>query len=281
MITDERVARLRFAARRKATHFESRMFNTELVSESCALPGQPTACRSHGHNPIMILALLTFISIGVVALVVRSLLPAYLGEKGKNLATKEDIAEITQRIEEVKTQHALVLEASTATHQLRLAAIDKRLQAHQEAFELWREMMTVAHQEADLTGPTVMKCQAWWNRNCLYLEPKARDAFSLAYSSIGHHRGLVVSRADVETIKSNWLNIIGSAACAALHFARDSAGWRSAPAGVDPDLGGAGKTGPAGSEGGTRQRAVAADSARKGSTDCRREDSARQTFGLH
>lgn len=158
----------------------------------------------------MVLALLTITSIGVLVLVVRSLLPAYLGEKGKNLATKEDIAEITRRIEDVKTQHALVIEASKATHQLRLAAIDKRLQAHQEAFELWREMMTVVHQEANLTGPIVMKCQEWWNRNCLYLEPKARDAFSLAYSSIGHHRGLIVARTDVEAIKSNWLNIIGA-----------------------------------------------------------------------
>ncbi|HYM23988.1 MAG TPA: hypothetical protein VEU08_12305 [Vicinamibacterales bacterium] len=32
---------------------------------------------------------------------VRSFFPAYLSEKGKNLATKEDIAEITNKVEQV------------------------------------------------------------------------------------------------------------------------------------------------------------------------------------
>lgn len=40
----------------------------------------------------------------------RSFFPSYLSEKGKNLATKEDIEEITEKVESVRTQHATSLE---------------------------------------------------------------------------------------------------------------------------------------------------------------------------
>lgn len=47
----------------------------------------------------------------VVALLSRYV-PAYLGEKGKNLATKEDIADITRKVEAVKAEYATELEAA-------------------------------------------------------------------------------------------------------------------------------------------------------------------------
>jgi len=54
-------------------------------------------------------ALLVQILIAIVQTVLIVLgvkyLPSYLSQKGKNLATKEDIAEITQKIEEVKTAY--------------------------------------------------------------------------------------------------------------------------------------------------------------------------------
>ncbi|MDZ5109716.1 hypothetical protein [Pseudomonas putida] len=51
-----------------------------------------------------------FISIVVVGWLIRFYLPGYMGEKGKNLATKEDIAEITNKIEQVKVEYAKQLE---------------------------------------------------------------------------------------------------------------------------------------------------------------------------
>jgi hypothetical protein len=58
---------------------------------------------------------------------------------------------------------------------LRLAAVERRLQAHQEAYALWFELLNALH------GPechnVVVKCQAWWKQNCLYLDPKSRRAF--------------------------------------------------------------------------------------------------------
>lgn len=46
----------------------------------------------------------------IIAWLLKSYLPGYLSEKGKNLATKDDIAEITQRIEHVKNEYAKELE---------------------------------------------------------------------------------------------------------------------------------------------------------------------------
>jgi len=42
------------------------------------------------------------IFIGVLVLLAKSFFPAYFGKKGENLATKEDIEEITQKIEAMK-----------------------------------------------------------------------------------------------------------------------------------------------------------------------------------
>lgn len=39
-----------------------------------------------------------------LGLIIKSYLPSYMNEKGKNLATKEDIEEITQKTEEVKVE---------------------------------------------------------------------------------------------------------------------------------------------------------------------------------
>ncbi len=62
----------------------------------------------------------------VIILVIAYIAKSYLQEKGKNLATKEDIAEITTRIEHVKHEYSSklesvksVLNARLFTHQVR------------------------------------------------------------------------------------------------------------------------------------------------------------------
>jgi hypothetical protein len=59
----------------------------------------------------------------VFGFLVKQYLPAYFSEKGKNLATKEDIAEITRLIEGVKTSFAHELEGVRAQ-------IDRYTSAH-------------------------------------------------------------------------------------------------------------------------------------------------------
>ena len=158
-------------------------------------------------------ALLIALSAGVGLLLWRSFFPSYLSEKGRNLATKEDIAAITELVEQVKElyskrlkdiehQNALVLEQLRAQQQLRLAAVERRLQAHQQAFALWRRLVGSAHSEN--ANAVVLECQEWWNNNCLYLSAAARDSFNRAYFAASSHRELARSRVDAEEVKANW-----------------------------------------------------------------------------
>ena len=146
-----------------------------------------------------------FIIFGWIAF--RSYLWNYLSKKAENLATKEDIASITHEIEAVKLQYSLHIEDNKAKHQLRLAALDARLRVHQEAFTLWRELYNSTHTE-DI-GKIVLKCQEWWEKNCLYLEPKVREAFVSAYSSAHTHQVCLQDRTNPDRVKENWNRIIG------------------------------------------------------------------------
>jgi hypothetical protein len=59
---------------------------------------------------------------------------AFLEEKGKNLATKQDIGDITKIVESIKHENNLILEEIKGKHQMRLAAIEKRLQVYQKVY---------------------------------------------------------------------------------------------------------------------------------------------------
>lgn len=78
-------------------------------------------------------------------------------------------------------------------NQLRLAAIDKRLEVHQEAYTMWRELIAKVHEPREI-GEYVMKCQDWWYKNCLYLSPNARESFKSAYSAAFSHLDFINSR---------------------------------------------------------------------------------------
>lgn len=121
------------------------------------------------------------VAAGIVFLLVKYFLPGYLSEKGKNLATKEDVAEVTKQIEEVKSTYNQILETFKAKQQLRLAAVEKRLQVHQEAFCLWRRINGAIG--TDYLPQIIKECDEWWGNNSLYLEPEPRKAFLEAWVS--------------------------------------------------------------------------------------------------
>ncbi|WP_022668163.1 hypothetical protein [Desulfospira joergensenii] len=60
-------------------------------------------------------------------------------------------------------------------HQLRLAAIDKRLEVHQKAYSIWTQMRKKYH-NSDQMDSFKNDFQQFWDNNCLYLAPKARKA---------------------------------------------------------------------------------------------------------
>jgi hypothetical protein len=136
------------------------------------------------------LSIINIILIIVFLLIIKDYLPSYMKRKGENLATKEDIAEITHKIEEVKHQYSLIIEQFKSRNQLRMAALDKRLEIHQRAYVLWRNLVTNTH-DGDKIGNITYECQEWWFENCLYLEAEPREAFVDAYKAARRHLELM------------------------------------------------------------------------------------------
>ncbi len=86
-------------------------------------------------------------------------------------------------------------------NQIRMAALDKRLSVHQEAYKLWHDLLW-SHDNLD----AAFTCQEWYPRNCLYLAPEARKAFYRAYRA-AFDRPSLLSQQDVTLIKENWNDI--------------------------------------------------------------------------
>jgi len=146
-------------------------------------------------------------------------LAAYLRQKAKYLAQKEDIKEITNEIEKVRLefseklemiqqQNRVFLEQYKSRHQLRIAAIDERLRIHQEAYTLWLEL--VSHIWSKDSGDVIKKCQEFWTNNCIYLEPEPREAFRGAYMAAHDHPEIVKAQKNTpwaKEILENWERI--------------------------------------------------------------------------
>lgn len=112
---------------------------------------------------------------------------SYLSEKSKNIATKEDIADITRSVEEVKNEYNLFIEEIRSRNSLKMAAIDKRLEVHQEAMTLCIQAIRKVH-NVDEIGPHVAIMDDFYIKNCIYLTPKAREAFWGSYMSANDYK---------------------------------------------------------------------------------------------
>lgn len=99
---------------------------------------------------MILLQVLALVGIGALGLLLYRYLPAYAAEKGKNLATKEDIAEITKQIESVKSGYTHELEGVRA-------AIGSRLGIHQFRYQREFEMLVqLSEKVVELRDATVM-----------------------------------------------------------------------------------------------------------------------------
>ena len=146
--------------------------------------------------------------VSMLAWCFRSYLGSYLAKKAENLATKQDIQIVTRLQEEVKAEFTQLLEYQRSEAQLRLAVVERRFQAHQEAHSLWIRLSQKVH--SDEIGNVVIECQNWWDENSLYLDPNARRAFRLAYHAAFDHRDLIQGPRDEDhrkSIEDNWLAI--------------------------------------------------------------------------
>jgi len=105
-----------------------------------------------------------------------------------------------------QVQHQRAVEREKQRHDLRLAALERRLAAHQEAYALWWKLLGSVHKE-DEAGKAVMECQEWWVHNRLYLEPEVAQAFSLAYHAAASHRDYLQARVSRPELEDNWHKI--------------------------------------------------------------------------
>lgn len=94
-----------------------------------------------------------------------------------------------------------VISRANLRHQLRIAALEKRLEAHQHAYTLWRKLLFADKRSKEIYD-VVMECQDWWENNCLYLSSSAREAFFRAYHSARDHADLLRVPEKAELVKS-------------------------------------------------------------------------------
>ena len=80
----------------------------------------------------------------VVFFLMRFLLPGYLSQKGKNLATKEDIEEITNSVESVKAEYAKIIEEIRSENQIKIASIEREKALKKEIYMEATEAITKA-----------------------------------------------------------------------------------------------------------------------------------------
>lgn len=71
---------------------------------------------------------------GIIYLFIKSFIPAYLSEKAKNLASKEDIEAITKKVESVKSDYAHLLEEVKSNNQIKIASIEREKNTKKEVY---------------------------------------------------------------------------------------------------------------------------------------------------
>jgi len=144
---------------------------------------------------------------------------AYLRQKGKEYAKREHIEQITKVVEDIKLNNAreferiaqenrFSLSASEQKHDLRLAALDKRLEAHQKAYSLWYRLRGSIRDENQLFK-IFQQCNEFWMNDSLYLTEKSRKAFDEAVRAAIEFR-IMKEEGNSAKMKENLNTIFGA-----------------------------------------------------------------------
>ena len=71
-----------------------------------------------------------------------------------------------------------IITESERIDRYRLSAINERLKAHQQAFEIWYNLSLSIHTEGTSRVEKTNEARDFWVKNCLYLTPKCRSIFN-------------------------------------------------------------------------------------------------------
>jgi len=129
---------------------------------------------------------------------------------------------------------AVIVARHNRIHQMKLAALEKRLATHQEAYAFCHAFCQYLRHESKL--PKIVDAsERWWFRNCLYLSQKAREAFMSAFhaAAMFSHRPEIEEHSAEKNFNASQkaTNIIEEAAetivkeSALPGFAPSEAGW--------------------------------------------------------
>lgn len=107
---------------------------------------------------------------------------------------------------------SIIVARENQRNQLRMSALEKRLEVHQEGYQLWREIVSAAHNR-EKQNDVLPEAEQWWNENCLYLDPESRKSFRMCIASVEIHNDLLAgsgprSSEEREQIQQNWENIM-------------------------------------------------------------------------
>ncbi len=94
---------------------------------------------------------------------------------------------ITQRIQSKEKKAYFELERK---EKLKLVAIEKRLEAHQQALKLWYDLKTVIHfPDGDQNKSDILNsARNFWYSNSLYLEKQTRQKFQDAFWIVSNYK---------------------------------------------------------------------------------------------
>lgn len=67
---------------------------------------------------------------------------------------------------------------NTTTAAFKMAAIEKRLAVHQEAYALCHKLQRAVQRHSIERAPVANECDKWWTDNCLYLGDQSRKSFA-------------------------------------------------------------------------------------------------------
>ncbi|WGL17167.1 hypothetical protein PVT68_02420 [Microbulbifer bruguierae] len=132
---------------------------------------------------------------------------AYFRERGKLQAMSEKMDIVTRAIEGVKQEYAFALEAVKSQNQVRIVAAERRLEAHQGAFALWMRLFSSIHTKE--VQDVVRECLVYWSKNCVYMEPLAREAFYSAIQAARRHKEILDFNRGKDSlpVNENWNEI--------------------------------------------------------------------------
>ncbi len=105
----------------------------------------------------------------------------------------------------------LLIQKYDRKDKIRLAAIEKRLQAHQEAYTLWYELSWVIHSSSSNRIKVITKARNFWVQNLIYLEKNTRREFDVViqlvdgYSNKLQQRKETADSKEREKIKQDYM----------------------------------------------------------------------------